>query len=376
MHAKPKLSGRRIHSIPGDEIYSKGHLACPGCGVAICARLALQVLGRKTILVVPACCFAVIDGPFPCSAAGVPLLHCAFETAAATASGVKAGLLALGDTETTVVAWAGDGGTYDIGFQALSAAAERNEDILYVCYDNEAYMNTGIQRSGATPFNAWTTTTPAYPGKPEAKKDLAAIMIAHRIPYFATASVSYVEDFLAKFRKAKSMKGFRFLHLLSPCSPGWKVPEADTIELGYLAVKSRVFPLIEVEDGGRVRRVNMNPRPIPVKRYLERQGRFKHLAEADMAAIQGQVDRRWAELTARCEMPHEEVAPAPERPVVRGPRPARRELAQRLRTMTAEEHAAVDEMLAAMWQNPAHAAQSDEELIGLAATRVQLTGSL
>ncbi|MBI4564616.1 MAG: pyruvate synthase subunit beta [Planctomycetes bacterium] len=303
MHRKPRLQGRPLWNVPSDEIYGQGHLACPGCGAAISMRLALKALGRRTIIVLPACCFSVIDGPFPCSAAGVPVLHCAFETAGASAAGVRAALAARGDDETLVMAWAGDGGTYDIGFQALSAAAERNEDILFVCYDNEAYMNTGIQRSGATPMSAWTATTPAYPGKAEPKKDLAAIMIAHRIPYFATACPTYVDDFLMKFRKARAMRGFRMIHVFSPCAPGWQVAEAETIALGHLAVRARVFPLLEAEEGGRVRRLNVDPPPLPVADYLRRQGRFKHLKDGDVKAVQAEVDRRWEELTARCERP-------------------------------------------------------------------------
>ena len=162
-------------------------------------RLALKVLGRNTVLVVPACCWSIIDGMSPYSAAGVPLMHTPFASAAAAASGVRAALDAKGETDTTVCAWAGDGGTFDIGIQALSGAAERNEDILYVCYDNEAYMNTGVQRSSATPMGAWTTTTPNAQPKQQAKKDLLAIMLAHHIPYAATATVAFPDDFTAKF---------------------------------------------------------------------------------------------------------------------------------------------------------------------------------
>ena len=150
-----------IIDLPREEILSPGHVACPGCGGTMAMRYALKALGRKTVLVIPACCWAVIDGPMPYSAVGVPVFHCAFETAGSTASGVKAGLERKGDRETQVVAWAGDGGTFDIGFQSLSGAAERNGDIIYVCYDNEAYMYTGIQRWSASPYGAWTTTTPA-----------------------------------------------------------------------------------------------------------------------------------------------------------------------------------------------------------------------
>jgi pyruvate/2-oxoacid:ferredoxin oxidoreductase beta subunit len=228
----------------------------------------------------------------------VPLFHTAFETGASAASGIKAALLARGDTETTVIAWAGDGGTFDIGFQALSGAAERNEDILYVCYDNEAYMNTGIQRSSATPWGAWTTTTPA--GHPEShpKKDILAILAAHRVPYAATATVAYPDDLVAKVRKAAATKGTRFLHLLAPCPPGWKTNDEETIALARMAVQTKVFPMIEVEDGERWR-FTMEHRGGPVKPYLQKQGRFRHLKDEHFAAIQAQVDARWASLERR-----------------------------------------------------------------------------
>ena len=210
-------------AVPSDEVMAPGHLGCAGCGGTLAMRLALKALGRKTVLVVPACCWSVIDGPAPYSAAGVPLMHTPFASAAAAASGVRAGLDLKGDTTTTVCAWAGDGGTFDIGLQALSAAAERNENILYICYDNEAYMNTGVQRSSATPFGAWTTTTPAQHVKDRPKKDLLAIMAAHGIPYAATATVAYPDDLIAKVRKAAAIRGTRFIHLLAPCPPGWKI---------------------------------------------------------------------------------------------------------------------------------------------------------
>ncbi|MBI2163754.1 MAG: pyruvate synthase subunit beta, partial [candidate division NC10 bacterium] len=188
------------------------------------------------MFVVPACCAAVVDGVFPYSAMGVPMLHTAFETGASVATGVRASLDAQGLHETTVVVWAGDGGTFDIGFQALSAAAERDENFLYVCYDNEAYMNTGAQRSSATPLGAWTTTTPALSPKARPKKDILAILAAHRIPYAATASVAFPEDLMAKIVRAKRIRGTRFLHVLAPCPSGWKYEPDLTIRLARLAV--------------------------------------------------------------------------------------------------------------------------------------------
>src|SRR5512142_2415542 len=193
------------YAIPNDEVMAPGHLGCAGCGATLSMRIALKALGRQSVLVIPACCWSIIDGMSPYSAAGVPVMHAPFASAAATAAGVRAALDIKGETETTVCAWAGDGGTFDIGIQALSAAAERNENIMYICYDNEAYMNTGVQRSSATPFGAITTTTPAQHPKEQSKKDMLAIMAAHGIPYAATATVAYPDDMLAKIRKAMSV---------------------------------------------------------------------------------------------------------------------------------------------------------------------------
>jgi 2-oxoisovalerate ferredoxin oxidoreductase beta subunit len=285
-------------AIPREELLDPGHLACPGCGAALAMRLVLKGLGEKTIVSLPACCWTIIAGPWPQSSLHVPLFHTAFETAASTASGIKAALLQRGDTETTVMAWAGDGGTFDIGLQALSGAAERNEDILYVCYDNEAYMNTGIQRSPATPLGAWTTTTPGKSWKVEGKKDILAILAAHRIPYAATATVAYPEDLIAKVRRARAIHGTRFLHVLAPCPPGWKTNDEESIALARMAVATRVFPLMEVEDGERWRFTMDHPGD-PVGPYLRRQGRFRQLKDADIAEIQRRVDARWESLVRR-----------------------------------------------------------------------------
>jgi len=284
--------------IPRAELLECGHLACPGCGAALAMRLVLKALGPKTIVTLPACCWSIIAGPWPQSSLKVPLFHTAFETGASAASGIKAALLARGDEETTVIAWAGDGGTFDIGLQALSGAAERNEDFIYVCYDNEAYMNTGVQRSSATPFGAWTTTTPGEAWKHDKKKDILQILAAHGIPYAATATVAYPDDLVAKVTKAKSIKGTRFLHVLAPCPPGWKTGDDETIELGRMAVQTKVFPLVEVENG-ETWRVTMEPKGDPVAGYLRRQGRFKHLTDAQIAEIQSQVDARWELLKKR-----------------------------------------------------------------------------
>ncbi len=288
-------------SIPQEELVNPGHLACQGCGGALAMRFLLKALGRNTVLTIPACCWSVIDGPFPYSSVEVPLFHTAFETAAIAATGIKAGLVMQGKEDIQVVAWAGDGGTFDIGIQALSGAAERNEDIIYVCYDNEAYMNTGIQRSSATPYGAWTTTTPIKFPKENPKKNIIEILAAHRIPYIATASVAYPEDFIRKVKKAASIRGTKFLHIMAPCPPGWKMAPHNTIKAAKLAVQTRIFPLFEVENGLKYT-INMKPsKEIPVTEYLKLQGRFKHLKEDDIKRIQDDIDANWKYLLAKEE---------------------------------------------------------------------------
>ncbi len=272
-------------SLPEEEFMNSGHLACQGCGATLAMRYALKALGQKVVLCIPACCWSVIDGPFPYSSLDVPIFHCAFETAAVSASGVKAGLEMVGDTETTVVAWAGDGGTFDIGIQALSGVAERNDDIIYICYDNEAYMNTGIQRSSATPYGAWTTTTPVKHFKNRPKKDIDAIMAAHRIPYIATASVGYPEDLFKKVKKAKDMQGTRFLHIYAPCPSGWKSRPEDTIKLSRMVVQNATFPLFEIEWGEKYTLNIKIKEKKPIIDYLKLQGRFRHLTDKEIAKI-------------------------------------------------------------------------------------------
>jgi pyruvate/2-oxoacid:ferredoxin oxidoreductase beta subunit len=286
--------------IPREELMASGHLACPGCGAPIAMRLVLKALGPRTIVGLPACCWSIIAGPYPQSSLGVPLYHTAFETAAAVTSGIRAALDVRGDTETTVMAWAGDGGTFDIGIQALSGAAERNENILYCCYDNEAYMNTGIQRSSSTPWGAWTTTTPTDHPENQPKKDMLAILAAHRIPYAATASVAYPVDLIEKVTKAKGIRGTRYIQILSPCPPGWKCADEKALHLARAAVRARIFPLMEVENG-RTWRFTVEHPGEPVEPYLRQQGRFRHLTEGEMAKIQADIDARWEVLQRRVE---------------------------------------------------------------------------
>ncbi|HHM23716.1 MAG TPA: 3-methyl-2-oxobutanoate dehydrogenase subunit beta [Bacteroidetes bacterium] len=281
--------------IPETELMYSGHLACPGCGASLSMRYALKALGPDTMVVIPACCWSIIAGPFPYSALGVPVFHTAFETTGAVASGIRAALEIKKQDHVTVMGWAGDGGTFDIGLQSFSGAAERNEDFIYVCYDNEAYMNTGIQRSSATPYGAWTTTTPEKHLKENPKKNMVEIMAAHRIPYIATASVAYPEDFVRKFQKAKGIRGTKFIHIFSPCPPGWKIQDDQSIRISHLAVHSKVFPLIEIENGEKYT-LNLEPKGIPVAEYLKAQGRFRALTEKDVERVQEEVDRNWERL--------------------------------------------------------------------------------
>ncbi|MCP4687243.1 MAG: pyruvate synthase subunit beta [Desulfobacterales bacterium] len=283
-----------------EELVQPGGLSCQGCAGAVAMKLALKGLGRRTVVVMPACCWSVIAGPYPYSALRLPFLHVPFETAAVAASGVRAAFDMRGEKDVLVMAWAGDGGTFDIGMQSLSGAAERNENILYVCYDNEAYMNTGVQRSSATPAGAWTTTTPAGALKAEPKKDLAGIMLAHHIPYLATASIAYPDDLIRKFKKARGIEGTRFIHLLSPCPPGWRIDPGQSVQVSRRATQTNVFPLYEVENGRHVITVRPEER-LPVKAYMEIQGRFNDASEEMVAALQESVDQRWEELEKRAD---------------------------------------------------------------------------
>ena len=274
------------------EFVHSGHVGCPGCGATIAMRFVLKALGEKTMMVLPACCWSVIAGPYPQSTLKIPVIHAAFETGGATATGVRAALDMKGDSETTVVTWAGDGGTFDIGFQALSGAVERNENFIYVCYDNEAYMNTGIQRSSSTPYGAWTTTTTGADWKKLRKKNIVEVLVAHRIPYAATASIAYPEDLLRKAQKAKSIKGSRFLHIYASCPTGWRIPSEMSVKIARMAVQTNIFPLYEVEDGLRYT-INYKPKEYLVREYFKLQGRFKHLSDQDLDQIQQMVNEDW-----------------------------------------------------------------------------------
>lgn len=298
--------------LPDDELLRPGHMACPGCGAALGMRQALKALGPDTYVVIPACCWAVVIGPYPYSALGVPVLQVAFETAAISAAGVRAGLDAQGKTDVNVVAWAGDGGTFDIGFQSLSGTVERNDDILYITYDNEAYMNTGIQRSSATPYGAWTTTTPVETPKAEPKKNIVEILVEHRIAYAATANIAFPEDFIRKVQKAKEIRGTKFIHLWIPCPAGHKSEERNSIKLARLAVETGVFPLYEVEQGTRYT-INHEPAFRNVAEYFELQGRFAHLDETHIEGIRRNIEWEWKRLRAKVAMG--ETLPLPPAPI-------------------------------------------------------------
>ncbi len=282
-------------SMSDRDTFKPGHLGCPGCGAAIAIKFALKALGEKTIMVIPASCASIIVGPYPQSAVTVPILHTAFATAGAAASGVRAALDIKGDTETTVLSWAGDGGTFDIGFQSLSGAVERNEDCIFVCYDNEAYMNTGVQRSSSTPYGVRTTTTPGQDWKKTRKKNIMGTMAAHRIPYAASASIAFPEDMIAKFQKAREKKGgARFIHIFASCATGWGAPSDMSVKIARLAVQTNIFPLYEIENGTRYTLNYKGDRP--VDDYLQTQGRFKHLGKENVSRIQSMVDEDWINL--------------------------------------------------------------------------------
>jgi pyruvate/2-oxoacid:ferredoxin oxidoreductase beta subunit len=293
-------------TIPKEELVRSGHSACPGCAPALAVRLLLKGLGPRTIVSVPASCWTVIATPYPTTALGVAMLDNAIEATGASISGLRAAADALGMRDVTVVGIAGDGGTADIGLQSLSGMLERRTNAIYVMYDNEAYMNTGIQRSGSTPLGAWTTTTPVGErdrGKAEPKKDILAIVRAHHPTYAATVNPSFPEDFVGKVVKAKGLEGPRFLHAFTPCPPGWKYDSAKTVEIGRLATETGLFPLYEVEDGV-LRITRPYGRLRPVREYLETQGRFRHLREEEIDEIQHRVTAAWEALLR-------EAAPAP-----------------------------------------------------------------
>lgn len=291
-------------NIPLVEPFSKGHRACQGCGEVLALRMVAKAVGMDMIAVSATGCMEIISSPYPQTAWEVPWIHVAFENAAAVASGIEAGRKALirkgriKDDGAKVVAFAGDGATADIGIQALSGALERGHDFTYVCLDNEAYMNTGIQRSSSTPYGAMTTTSPPGPksrGQMTWKKNMPMIAAAHNIPYVATASPAWHIDLMNKVKKAVTVPGPAYVHIYSPCPTGWRCGPETSIETARKVVQSRVFPLYEVIDGRFVLSRDIK-KPIPVKEYLDTQRRFRHLGEKDIAYIQKRVDDDWDRL--------------------------------------------------------------------------------
>lgn len=289
-----------------------GHRACAGCGAPIIVRQALLAAGiNPTVVTCATGCLEVTTTIFPYTAWKIPFLHNAFENAAATASGIEAAYQALKKKgvikqDLNIIAFGGDGGTYDIGLQALSGAMERGHDMIYICYDNNAYMNTGIQRSSATPKGGFTTTSPAgkvKQGKEQFRKDLTAIIAAHNVPYCAQTSLGLWSDLVKKIEKAVSIRGPKFIDVLQPCRLGWGYPPEETIEMGKLAVDTCFWPVYEVEDGKW--KLTYKPREKkPVAEWLKRQDRFRHLFkpgnEGLLEQIQKEVDRRWNELLLKC----------------------------------------------------------------------------
>ena len=291
-----------------------GHRLCAGCGASIAVRQVLLGAGEDPVVVGCATgCLEVSTTMYPYSSWKTPFIHNAFENSAATISGVEAafnGLRRAGkidpDKKVRFVAFGGDGGTYDIGLQSLSGAMERGHDMVYVCYDNGAYMNTGIQRSSATPKGAWATTSEvgsAQAGKQQRRKDLTAIIAAHGIPYAAQASISHWKDLTTKAEKAFNTPGPAFLNVFAPCPRGWRIPSNKTVEIAKLAVQTGFWPVYEVEDGVWRQTVKVANRK-PIEEFLKPQGRFKHLFapgnEEFLAEIQSDVDRAWDALMARC----------------------------------------------------------------------------
>jgi pyruvate ferredoxin oxidoreductase beta subunit/2-oxoisovalerate ferredoxin oxidoreductase beta subunit len=287
------------YEIQEQEIFLSGHTGCPGCGIPLSVRYILNIMGPNTVGVIPPSCMGPVMGAQPYSAMRIPIFHTPLESSAIAATGIKRALRARGKDDTHVIALAGDGGTYDIGIQSLSSVAEHNEDIIYFCMDNEGYMNTGTQKSSSTPHYAYTTSTPA--GKPTRKKNMAEIMVAHQIPYFATANIGYLDDLVAKVQKAKNMRGMRMIIILAPCIEGWGFPDNDAATMCRLAVHTGVFPLYEVEDGYKYT-INHGSQGVPVSEYLSRQARYRHLTPEQVAEIQQEVDRGWLRLQKMAEI--------------------------------------------------------------------------
>jgi pyruvate ferredoxin oxidoreductase beta subunit/2-oxoisovalerate ferredoxin oxidoreductase beta subunit len=281
-----------------DPMLCSGHAACPGCIEALSVRHILATMGPDTMAVIPPSCMAIIAGPQPMSSLKIPVYQPTLESSAAAATGLRRALDAQGKRDTQVLVLAGDGGTYDIGFQCLSSAAERNEDFLYICLDNEGYMNTGAQKSSSTPHFARTGSTPA--GKTSRKKNLPEIMAAHGVPYVATASASHLQDLVRKVEKAKGIRGTRIITVLIPCLDGWGLPDDAGLMAARYAVECGAFPLYEIEDATRYT-MSVTEKTRPVSDYLALQRRYRGLPDADVATLQAEIDGGWARLVERAQ---------------------------------------------------------------------------
>jgi pyruvate ferredoxin oxidoreductase beta subunit len=292
---------------------ASGHRLCPGCGAGIVVNMVLSSIDKPVVVANATGCLEVSTTVYPYTAWKTPFIHSAFENAGATISGVEAAYKALKrrgkiTEEIYFVAFGGDGGTYDIGLQSLSGALERGHDFVYICYDNGAYMNTGVQRSSATPIGAATTTSPAgkeIAGKPHYKKDLTKIVVAHDIPYVAQASISHWKDLIEKSKKAFETKGPAFINVIAPCPTGWVYDPADTVKLAREAVYSCIWPLYEVENGKYKLNFNPKKKKIDISGWLKQQKRFRHLFEPEneylLDEIQSDIDKRWNILLKECD---------------------------------------------------------------------------
>ncbi len=286
-----------ILTLPEEEFVQPGTRACSGCALGIAYRIGLKALGKNTILVVPPSCLTVLQGLFPIAATKLPSLNVTFASTAAAATGLLAALKALGRKGINVVAWAGDGGTSDIGLQSLSGAAERGDNFLFICYDNEGYMNTGVQRSGTTPQWAITSNTPIK-GKSQRKKDVPSIMAAHGISYVATCSAAFPLDLYDKISKAVTLPGVKYIHIHIPCPPGWGFEPRYSVKVGKLAVETGLYELYEVEDSqvkltGASQKIIDKRALVPVFEYFKAQNRFKLMSETQIEEIQKQLNSRW-----------------------------------------------------------------------------------
>ncbi len=276
-----------------DEMY-QGHTSCAGCPATIGIRNLLEATGKNIIIANATSCSEIFSSAYPATSWPVPYIHVAFECVAAVASGIEVALKKLGKEDVKVIAIAGDGGTFDIGLQALSGMVDRGHDILYICYTNECYANTGVQRSSSTPFGASTTTSPAGKasiGNAKFQKPVDEMMIAQGAVYVATTSIFYPQDIQNKIKKAMSIKGPKFIIIHSPCPLAWKFDSSETIKIAQLAVETGAWAMYEYSDGKKT--YTMSPKPRPVDEYLKMQGRFRHLKEEEIRKIQNHIDEYW-----------------------------------------------------------------------------------